>query len=91
MAFCALGIFEHLLLCCQWKIFNMHLVGQKSEREARKVLNTNQYYSSYLCYVISSSYGSGLAMMYTHKDTDISIENVKNNFLLVNIKLDFVL
>src|SRR6218665_1461463 len=34
---------------------------------------------------------SGLAMVYIHKDTDISIESVINNFSLANRKLDFVL
>jgi hypothetical protein len=34
---------------------------------------------------------NGLALMYIHKDKDISVERVINNFALSNRKLDFVL
>ena len=34
---------------------------------------------------------NGLALMYIHKDTDISVENVINNFSLKTRKLEFVL
>src|SRR6218665_167455 len=52
---------------------------------AMKILKTR------LCSTMSDERLSGLAMMYLHKDTDISIESVINNFSLANRKLDFVL
>jgi hypothetical protein len=74
-----------------WKLLRIAVTMPLTSCSAERCFSAMKILKSRLRSTMDDERLNGLALMYIHKDKDISVERVINNFALSNRKLDFVL